>query len=58
MKPQVELSALSKNALLKVDDEIINFKAMESSSEVGPEVLDQKMAEPTNGTSNGSKVCL
>ena len=38
-------------------DEIINFKAMENSSEVGPEVLDQKMAEPTNGTSNGSKVC-
>jgi len=28
---------------------------MENSSEVGPEVLDQKMAEPTNGTSNGSK---
>ena len=30
---------------------------MENSSEVGPEVLDKKMAEPTNGTSNGSKVC-
>ena len=55
------ISALSKIALLKlygVSWWWNNFKAMENSSEAGPEVLDQKMAEPSNGTLNGSKVCL